>query len=165
VSVRCNISDLIIAWLLGSDFRNKIAHYTLDFAALWSVHPCRRRYCRKHPTEHLMRKSASSSTTRKTAAKRNPTSCLRTKRNTQAHPRTTDVAARVQPSPSLDSKLGSIINLLLRPKGASIADLCKTTGWQAHSVRGALSGAIKKKLGLNLTSEKTSGARVYRIAD
>ena len=38
------------------------------------------------------------------------------------------------------------------------------TGWQAHSVRGAISGAIKKKLGLDVRSEKTEGGRVYRIA-
>ena len=39
------------------------------------------------------------------------------------------------------------------------------TGWQAHSVRGALSGALKKKLGLIIISAKTEAGRVYRIAD
>ena len=38
------------------------------------------------------------------------------------------------------------------------------TGWQAHSVRGAISGAIKKRLGLKVTSEKSDGVRTYRIA-
>lgn len=61
------------------------------------------------------------------------------------------------------SKLATVIALLRRPKGASIDDLCKATGWQAHSVRGALSGAIKKKLGLAVESKKTDGARVYRV--
>ncbi len=37
------------------------------------------------------------------------------------------------------------------------------TGWQAHSVRGAMSGAIKKKLGLTILSEKSEGRRIYRI--
>nr|TFG55530.1 MAG: DUF3489 domain-containing protein [Hyphomicrobiales bacterium] len=47
--------------------------------------------------------------------------------------------------------------------GATIADLTSATEWQAHSVRGAMSGAIKKKRGLPVTSEKTDGARTYRI--
>ena len=37
------------------------------------------------------------------------------------------------------------------------------TGWQSHSVRGAISGAIKKKLGLNVTSERVKDMRIYRI--
>ena len=41
----------------------------------------------------------------------------------------------------------------------------EATGWQAHSVRGAISGAIKKKLGLNVMSEKTGTVRLYRIAN
>jgi hypothetical protein len=39
------------------------------------------------------------------------------------------------------------------------------TGWQAHSVRGAMSGALKKKLGLIIESEKAAAGRVYRIVD
>ena len=49
--------------------------------------------------------------------------------------------------------------------GASIADLMKTAGWQAHSVRGAISGAIKEKLGLSVVSERVDGVRLYRITD
>jgi hypothetical protein len=37
------------------------------------------------------------------------------------------------------------------------------TGWQAHSVRGVMSGVIKKKLGLDIVSEKLNGGRIYRI--
>src|SRR3954464_561923 len=58
-------------------------------------------------------------------------------------------------------KLGKVIALLKRPKGATIGDLTKATGWQAHSVRGAISGAIKKKLKLAVTSEKTEDVRTY----
>jgi hypothetical protein len=74
-----------------------------------------------------------------------------------AHPR----KAGAQPT----GKIATITALLRRPKGASIEDLVKATGWQAHSVRGAISGAIKKKLGLSVTSEKTGTVRLYRIAD
>ena len=62
-------------------------------------------------------------------------------------------------------KLGALINLLRRPGGARIEDLIAATGWQAHSVRGAISGAVKKKLGLTVTSEKTEAGRVYRICE
>jgi len=53
--------------------------------------------------------------------------------------------------------------MLRRPKGASIADLCKATGWQAHSLRGAMSATIKKKLGLKVTSAKIDSVRFYRV--
>jgi hypothetical protein len=74
-------------------------------------------------------------------------------------PATTASAARA------GSKQAKLIDLLSRPSGASIPELVKATGWQAHSVRGAISGALKKKLGLAVVSEKTeSGGRRYRIA-
>ncbi len=71
------------------------------------------------------------------------------------------------PSPARSgTKLVSLISLLSRKDGATIADLMKATGWQAHSVRGAISGTLKKKLGLGIISEKVEGrGRVYRIAN
>lgn len=63
------------------------------------------------------------------------------------------------------SKLAAMVTMLQRPKGASIAELCKATGWQAHSVRGALSGTVKKKMGLSVTSAKSDGLRRYRLAN
>ena len=60
-------------------------------------------------------------------------------------------------------KLGALLALLKRPEGATIETMVATTGWQAHSVRGAMSGALKKKLGLTISSEKTEGGRTYRI--
>jgi hypothetical protein len=62
------------------------------------------------------------------------------------------------------SKSDQVLLLLRRKGGASIADLQKQTGWQSHSVRGFLSGTVKKKLGLGLLSERTEkGERRYAI--
>jgi Protein of unknown function (DUF3489) len=60
------------------------------------------------------------------------------------------------------SKAASILDLLKRPDGATLAELMKATEWQAHSVRGFLSGTVGKKLGLTVTSTKTDeGERRY----
>lgn len=68
-------------------------------------------------------------------------------------------------SPKMSGKQTAMIALLTRQKGATIAELTEATGWQAHSVRGAISGTLKKKLGYTVTSEKIEGrGRVYRIA-
>ena len=54
--------------------------------------------------------------------------------------------------------------MLQRPEGATIAEVVEATGWQPHTVRGALAGALKKRLGLTIGSEKVEGrGRVYRI--
>ena len=63
------------------------------------------------------------------------------------------------------SKQANVINMLKRAEGATIDQICEATGWQPHTVRGAMAGALKKKLGLDLQSSKESdGARTYRIA-
>ncbi len=63
------------------------------------------------------------------------------------------------------SKLGRLEAMLRRPGGATIEQLSKALDWQAHSVRGAISGALKKRQHLSVASEKREdGARVYRIA-
>jgi Protein of unknown function (DUF3489) len=57
------------------------------------------------------------------------------------------------------------LDLLNRPEGATVEELQAATGWQQHSVRGFLAGAVKKKLGLTLLSEKPdAGPRRYRTA-
>ena len=62
------------------------------------------------------------------------------------------------------SRQDTLLSLLRRREGATIADMAEATGWQVHSVRGALSGIIGKKLGLKVVSEKlTDRGRVYRI--
>ena len=64
------------------------------------------------------------------------------------------------------TKQATLIGLLRRRKGMTIAEAIAATGWQPHSVRGAVSGTLRKKLGLTITSEPVDGrGRVYRITD
>ena len=54
--------------------------------------------------------------------------------------------------------------MLRAPGGATIAEIVAATGWQPHTVRGAMAGALKKKLGLEVASEKIDGrGRVYSL--
>jgi len=69
-------------------------------------------------------------------------------------------------APPRQTKQQIIIDLLRRPEGATIAEIANATEWQSHTVRGAMSGALKKKLGLAITSEMVDArGRVYRIED
>ena len=61
------------------------------------------------------------------------------------------------------SKLDQLVALLARADGASLAEMMAVTGWQQHSVRGAIAGALKKR-GLVITSDKVDGIRRYRTA-
>jgi hypothetical protein len=62
------------------------------------------------------------------------------------------------------SKTDKVVALLERSKGASLNEMMKATGWQAHSVRGFLSATVKNKLHLKLVSEKgDKGTRRYRV--
>ena len=73
----------------------------------------------------------------------------------------TDKAGTARPG----TKAAKILGLLQRPDGASIQELRKATGWQAHSVRGFLAGTLKKKMGLRVRSAKrSSGERAYRVS-
>ena len=62
------------------------------------------------------------------------------------------------------SKQAKLLALLQDPTGASVAEMIKATDWQAHSVRGVISGVFKKKLGLRIVSAKEARGRVYRMA-
>lgn len=74
--------------------------------------------------------------------------------------------ARKQREPRKDSKQAQLIAMLRRAKGATIDEIVEALDWQAHTVRGAIAGALKKKLALNVVSEKSERrGRIYRIAD
>ncbi len=75
-------------------------------------------------------------------------------------------AAEKPKGPRAESKQAQLIEMLKRPEGATIDEIVKALDWQAHTVRGAMSGALKKKLGLKVGSEKVDGrGRVYRVAE
>ena len=58
----------------------------------------------------------------------------------------------------------TLISMLRAPDGATIEEIMTATGWQSHTVRGAMAGALKKKLGLEVSSEKDdTRGRVYRL--
>ena len=74
--------------------------------------------------------------------------------------------AVTKPNTRPNSKQAQLIKMLKRPEGASIIEIAETFGWQVHSVRGAIAGSLKKKLGLVISSEKTENrGRVYKIAE
>lgn len=67
-------------------------------------------------------------------------------------------------TPREGTKQGTLIAMLRAPDGATIEEIMAATGWQSHTVRGAMAGALKKKLGLEVTSEKVEDrGRVYKL--
>lgn len=79
--------------------------------------------------------------------------------------KTTGSRKAEEPGPRSGSKLAAVISLLRRNQGATLEELVAETGWQTHSVRGAMSGALKKRFKLNITNDKVEKrGRVYRIA-
>ena len=73
------------------------------------------------------------------------------------------VADKTAKTAKQPSKLDQVEALLLAPTGAAIAEIMAATGWQQHSVRGAMAGALKKR-GLTITSQKVDGLRRYRAS-
>jgi len=80
-----------------------------------------------------------------------------------------DTPTEIDPAPKArtpreGTKQATLIAMLRAPDGVTIGEIMAATGWQSHTVRGAMAGALKKKLGLEVTSEKVEGrGRVYRL--
>jgi predicted ArsR family transcriptional regulator len=87
------------------------------------------------------------------------------KAKTKTSPKRKARAKAKTPGARANSKQAQLIEMLKSRDGATIEEIVKKFDWQAHTVRGALAGALKKKLGLDVQSEKVEGrGRVYRIA-
>ena len=75
----------------------------------------------------------------------------------------TNTSRAATKAPRADTKSAVILKLLTRPAGASIEELAAATDWQHHSVRGFLSGALKKKRRLDVTNVIVNGVRRYHV--
>ena len=89
-----------------------------------------------------------------------------TTKNVPKHVTRTKAAATKTATPRPESKQSQLIAMLKRPEGATIAEVVEALTWQSHTVRGAIAGALKKKLGLRIESEKVDlRGRVYRVIE
>jgi hypothetical protein len=81
-------------------------------------------------------------------------------------PAQADTKANTEPKARTDTKQAKLIEMLRAKDGATVEEIATAFGWQHHTVRSALYGALKKKLGLDIASEKVDGrGRVYRIGN
>jgi hypothetical protein len=72
--------------------------------------------------------------------------------------------AVTEQAPKAPGKLDQLAALITGATGATIAEMMAATGWQAHSVRGAMAGALTKTRGLTIVSDKVDGVRTYRAS-
>jgi len=111
-----------------------------------------------------MSKTATATSTSKNAARPKGAAKPKAVTKTKAATKTKAVTKTAGP-PRAESKQTRLIAMLKLPDGATIVEIAAALSWQMHTVRGAIAGALKKKLGLAVTSEKIDGrGRVYRIA-
>jgi hypothetical protein len=110
----------------------------------------------KLPGHKSVTRSAASTTVKKFADKSgSPTPST-------AAANSTNAPANLKTAGKVESKQARVVAILQRPKGATLKELVKVTGWQPHSVRGFLAGTVRKKLKLPLRSEVVEGIRIYR---
>jgi len=84
------------------------------------------------------------------------------KSRTTARPRPTKPAVK-SPAEPVATKQARLIALLRSVSGATMQQMMDLTGWQAHTVRGMLSGSLRKRLGMTVLQQAVQGVRVYRI--
>jgi hypothetical protein len=84
----------------------------------------------------------------------------------QAAPVAPEEARSTKPTTARDgSKKAQVLDLIKRPEGATLKDIMAVTGWQAHSVRGFISGSLTKKMGIKIESlKREDGDRAYKVA-
>jgi len=98
-------------------------------------------------------------------SQKKPTVSVKATKPNKAQPKAVKKIAPAPEKSPRDSKQSRILALLQRPAGTTVDEMAKVAGWQRHSVQGMMSGVLKKRLGLTITSEKEERGRIYRIAD
>ncbi|WP_429336143.1 DUF3489 domain-containing protein [Paraburkholderia sp. 35.1] len=91
-------------------------------------------------------------------------STVATKPATKAGRKAPAAAPAATRAPREDSAQARVVAMMQAPGGASLEDIMAATSWQAHTVRGFISGTAKKKLGLTIESVRVDGKRIYKVA-